>query len=79
MRPACVLDRLNSVRIAMIAVLTFWRAMYEMKYIAHSSASTFVVAEMPEGRSAIAGGWVMGSRARAGIGCADNITRRHSS
>src|SRR6266850_207990 len=51
MRPACVLDRPNSGRIAMIAVLTFCRTMYEMKYIAQISASTLVVAGMPCGRA----------------------------
>src|SRR5436189_4795912 len=59
MRPACVLDRLNSVRIPIIAVLTFWRAMYEMKYIAQRSQRTLVVAEMPAGRTAVAGACAM--------------------
>jgi hypothetical protein len=37
----------------MIAVLIFCRTMYEMKYIAHTSVSTFVVAGMPRGRIAV--------------------------
>jgi hypothetical protein len=45
----------------MIAVLTFCRTMYEMKYIAHTSVSTFVVVGMPRGASRFGHGF---SRAR---------------
>src|SRR4029453_1105270 len=44
MSPACVFDRWNSGRMAMIAVLMFCRTMYEMKYIAQSRINTLVVA-----------------------------------
>jgi hypothetical protein len=48
-----VFDRLNSGLIAMMAVLTFCRTMYEMKYIAQMMMRTFVVAGRPERRSGV--------------------------